>query len=101
MATTVFRRDHLLRKLVDPTTASVDSLGRVTTATVDHLGRGLVSEVFAGTHAVVLGEYNELAAGTPVFLVEVAGTTAAGAPTAPGAGLTVVSGTATYRQVHP
>lgn len=101
MATTVFRRDHLLRAVADPTGTAKDSLGRVTTATVDHLGRGLVTEVFAGTHAVTAGEYLQLVAGTPVFRVTVAGTTAAGAPTAPGPGLTVVSGTATLLQVHP
>lgn len=101
MATTVFRRDHLLRPVVDPTGTAKDSLGRNLTSTADYLGRNLVCEVFAGTHAVVLGEYNQLVAGTPVFLVTVAGTTAAGAPTAPGYGNTVVSGTATYLQVHP
>lgn len=101
MATTVFRRDHLLRTVVDPTGTAKDSLGRLTTATLDYLGRPLVSKVFAGTTAYTLGEYIQLAAGTPVFRVEVAGTTAAGAPTAPGPGLTVVSGTATLRQVHP
>lgn len=101
MASTVFRRDHLLRKIVTPTGTATDHIGRLTTTTADYLGRPMVSEVFAGTHAVVLGEYNELAAGTPVFLVTVAGTTAAGAPTAPGPGNTVVSGTATYLQVHP
>lgn len=101
MATTVFRRDHLLRTVVDPTGTAKDSMGRLTTSTVDHLGRGLACEVFAGTHAVTVGEYLQLAAGTPVFLVTVAGTTAAGAPTAPGPGETVVSGTATLLQVHP
>lgn len=101
MATTVFRRDHLLRAIVAPTVAALDHLGRATTATVDYLGRGMNVEVFAGTHAVTVGEYLQLAAGTPVFRVTVAGTTAAGAPTAPGPGLTVVSGTATLLQVHP
>lgn len=101
MATTVFRRDHLLRVLVAPTSASLDSLGRATTSTADHLGRSLVSKVFANTTAYTAGEYVQLAAGTPVFLVTVAGTSAGSAPTAPGPGATVVSGTATLQQVHP
>jgi long-subunit acyl-CoA synthetase (AMP-forming) len=97
MATTVFRRDHLLRKLVNPASASVDSIGRVTTSTTDYIGRLLVGKVFAGTTAYTLNEYIEVG-GTTVYKVTVAGTTAAGAPTAPGYGLTVVSGTATLRQ---
>lgn len=98
MATTIFRRDHLLRDVVDPTGTAKDHLGRVTTATVDHLGRPLVAELFAGTHAVTLGEYVQITATGIVYKVVVAGTTAAGAPTAPGVGSTVVSGTATLRQ---
>lgn len=101
MATSVFRRDHLLRKLVTPASNSMDSVGRLTTATVDYLGRGMVSKVFAASTAYTAGEHIELAAGTPVFRVETGGTTAASAPTPPGPGLTVVSGTATLRQVHP
>lgn len=97
MATTVFRRDHLLRKLVNPASVSVDSIGRATTSTADYIGRSLVGSVFAGTTAVTLNSYIEVG-GTTVYKVTVAGTTAAGAPTAPGYGSTVVSGTATLRQ---
>jgi hypothetical protein len=97
MATTIFRRDHLLRKVVDPTGTAKDFIGRVTTSTVDSNGRLLVGKVFAGTTAYTLGEYIEVA-GTTVYKVTVGGTTAAGAPTAPGYGATVVSGTATLRQ---
>ena len=101
MATTLFRRDHLLRAVTDPTGTAKDSLGRLTTSTADYLGRSLVAKPFAGTTAVVLGEYMQLVAGTPLFQTTVAGTTAAGAPTAPGYGNTVVSNTATFRQIHP
>ena len=97
MATTVFRRDHLLRKRVNPASASVDALGRATTSTVDYMGRPLVAKVFAGVAAWSLGDYIEVG-GTTVYKVTVAGSTAAGTPTAPGYGQTVVSGTATLRQ---
>jgi hypothetical protein len=97
MATTTFRRDHLLRKLVNPASVSVDSTGRATTSTTDYAGRALVAPVFAGTTAVTAGQYVEVG-GTTVYKVTVSGTTAAGAPTAPGYGQTVVSGTATLRQ---
>lgn len=97
MATTLFRRDHLLRKVVDPTGTAKDSTGRLTTSTADHLGRGLVAIVFPASTAVATGSYVEVG-GTTVYKVTVGGTTAAGAPTAPGYGATVVSGTATLRQ---
>jgi hypothetical protein len=97
MATTVFRRDHLLRKLVAPTSLSVDSMGRLTTSTADWLGRGLVGKVFAGSTAYTAGEYIEVG-GTTVYRVVTGGSTAAGAPTAPGYGNNVTSGTATLRQ---
>jgi hypothetical protein len=97
MATTIFRRDHLLRKLVNPASASVDSVGRVTTSTVDYMGRPLVAIVFPNTTVVVVNTYVEVA-GTTVYKVTVGGTTAGAPPTAPGYGLTVVSGTATLRQ---
>jgi hypothetical protein len=97
MATTIFRRDHLLRKVVDPTGTAKDSTGRLTTSTLDYMGRPLVAKVFAGTTAFTAGEYIEVG-GTTVYRVTVSGTTAAGAPTAPGYGLTVVSGGATLRQ---
>ena len=97
MATTLFRRDHLLRKVVDPTGTAKDYIGRATTASVDSDGRGLVAIVFPASTVVALGSYVEVA-GTTVYKVTVGGTTAAGAPTAPGYGSTVVSGTATLRQ---
>jgi hypothetical protein len=97
MATTIFRRDHLLRKLVNPASASVDSIGRVTTSTVDYMGRPLVAIVFPLTTVVVVNTWVEVS-GTTVYKVTVGGTTAGSNPTAPGYGNTVVSGTATLRQ---
>lgn len=98
MATSIFRRDFLMRKLVNPATVSVDSTGRATTSTADHLGRALTTEVWAGTHAVVVGERVQITATGIVYVVTANGTTAAGEPTAPGVGNTVVSGTATLMQ---
>jgi hypothetical protein len=99
MATTIFRRDHLMRNVVDPTGTAKDHLGRVTTSTVDHLGRALVVEVWAGTHAVVVGEYVQITSTGIVYKVVASGTTAAGEPTAPAVGATVVSGTATLERI--
>lgn len=99
MATTIFRRDYLMRDVVDPTGTAKDALGRATTSTVDHLGRALVAEVWAGTHAMVVGEYVQIVSTGIVYLVTVSGTTAAGEPTAPAVGATVVSGTATLQRI--
>lgn len=98
MATTTLRRDYLRRKIVDPTGTAKDALGRNTTSTADYMGRVMYSTVFAGTTAVSLNAIIESAAGV-VYQVTTAGTTAAGAPTAPGVGNTVVSGTATFTQL--
>lgn len=98
MATTTLRRDHLRRKILAPTTAATDFIGRVTTATVDYLGRSMYSIVFPATTAVTLGAIVESAAGV-VYEMTVAGTTAGSAPTAPGVGETVESGTATLLQL--
>jgi hypothetical protein len=99
MATTTLRRDHLLRRLVTPASDSRDHLNRATTATVDHLGRAVVARDWPGAVAVTLGEFIDVPATRIVYQVTVAGTAAAGAPTAPGVGATVVSGTATLRQM--
>ncbi len=99
MATTTLRRDHLLRRLVTPASDSRDYLNRATTATVDHLGRAIIAIDFPVSTAVTLGQYLDVAASRIVYQVTVAGTTAAAAPTPPGVGNTVVSGTATVRQM--
>lgn len=99
MATTTLRRDFLMRKIVNPGTDARDHLNRATTATVDSTGRALVARDFPGAVAVTLGEYLDVPATRIVYIVTVAGTAAAGAPTAPGVGNSVASGTATLRQV--
>lgn len=99
MATTTLRRDHLLRRLVTPASDSRDSLNRATTASVDYLGRSIVARDFPGAVAAVNGEFIDIPATRIVYKVESTGTFAAGAPTAPGVGSTVVSGTVTMRQL--
>jgi hypothetical protein len=99
MATTVFRRDHLLRRIINPGTTAVDSTGRLTTSTLDYLGRALTAIDWPGAVSVTLGQYIDVAASRIVYRVTVAGTAGAAAPTAPGVGNTVVSGTATLLQL--
>jgi hypothetical protein len=99
MATSVFRRDHLLRRLTTPASVSTDYTGRATTATADHLGRNLVAIDWPGAVAVSLGQLIDVAASRIVYQCTVAGTAGAAAPTAPGVGNTVVSGTATLLQL--
>ena len=98
MATTIFRRDHLLRRILNPGTTATDYLGRLTTATLDSDGRNLVAIDFPATTVVALGSYIDIPATRIVYKVTVGGTTAAAAPTAPGVGSTVVSGSATLLQ---
>lgn len=99
MATTTLRRDHLLRRILNPGTTATDFSGRLTTSTADYLGRAMVARDWPGAVAVTLGEYLDVPATRIVYQVTIAGTAAAGAPTAPGVGATVVSGTATLRQM--
>jgi hypothetical protein len=99
MATSTLRRDFLLRRLVTPASDSKDWLGRATTSTVDTTGRALIARDFPGAVAAVLNEYIDIPATRIVYKVESTGTFAAGAPTAPGVGNTVVSGTVTMRQL--
>jgi hypothetical protein len=99
MATTIFRRDHLLRRILNPGTTATDYLGRLTTATLDSSGRALVAIDWPGAVANALGDYVDIPATRIVYRCTVAGTSAAGAPTAPGVGSTVVSGTTTWVQL--
>jgi len=99
MATTIFRRDHLLRRVVDPTGTAKDFLGRNTTSTADSDGRLLVAIDWPGAVANALGDYVDIPATRIVYRCTVAGTSAAGVPTAPGVGSTVVSGTTTWLQL--
>ena len=61
--------------------------------------RELVAIDFPASTAVTLGQYLDVPASRIVYQVTVAGTTAAAAPTPPGVGNTVASGTATVRQM--
>jgi len=99
MATTTFRRDHMLRRVLNPGTTATDYLGRLTTSTLDSLGRALIAIDWPGAVPVALGDYVDVPATRIVYRCTVAGTPAAGAPTAPGVGNTVVSGTATFLQL--
>jgi hypothetical protein len=94
LATTTFREDFLGRDLVNPAVNSLDFLGRVTTSTVDNIGRSLRRVLRANTTAVTLNQEIQFVGGEK-FIVTVAGTTAASAPTAPAVGATVADGTAT------
>jgi hypothetical protein len=94
MATTNFREDYLGRDLVAPTSAALDHLSRATTSTVDHLGRPLRRILRANTTAYALGDEIQFAAGSK-YVVTVAGTSAASAPSPPAVGATVADGTVT------
>src|SRR4030095_11063361 len=98
MATTTFRRDFLQRKVLNPGTTATDYLGRLTTSTADASGRLLYATDYQNSTAYTLGQFVQLASGVLVQCT-VAGTSAAGPPTAPGYGNTVVSGGATFLQV--
>jgi hypothetical protein len=99
MATTVFRRDFLLRRILNPGTTATDYLGRLTTSTLDSDGHALVAIDWPGAVANTLGDYVDIPATRIVYRCTVAGTSAAGTPTAPGVGNTVVSGTTTWLQL--
>jgi hypothetical protein len=99
MATTIFRRDHLLRRILNPGTTATDYLGRLTTATLDSTGRALVAIDWPGAVANALNDYVDIVATRIVYKCVAAGTSAAGTPTAPGVGNTVVSGTTTWLQM--
>lgn len=97
MATTAQRRDYLGRKLVTPTSASKDALGRSTTSSADWLGRALVAPVRANSTAYVRGDLVEFTTGE-LFLCESAGTSAASQPSVPSNGAAVVDGGVTWRR---
>lgn len=99
MATTTFRRDHLLRRVLNPGTTATDFSGRLTTSTADYLGRALKAIDWPGAVTVTAGDYIDVAATRIVYICTVTGTAGAAAPTAPGVGSTVVSGTATLLQL--
>jgi hypothetical protein len=63
------------------------------------MGRPLIAIDWPGAVAVALNDYVDVPASRIVYKCTVAGTPAAGAPTPPGVGSTVVSGTATFLQM--
>ncbi len=99
MATTIFRRDFLGRKVVNPASNVVDFLGRVCTSTADPEGRLLYAPVRANTTAYTPGGYVEFAGGT-LYQATVGGTSAAGEPSVPANGATVVDGTVTWLRLQ-
>jgi hypothetical protein len=99
MATTTFRRDFLLRRILNPGTTATDFLGRLTTSTLDSDGHALIAIDWPGAVANALNDYVDIVATRIVYKCTVAGTSAAGTPTAPGVGNTVVSGTTTWLQM--
>lgn len=103
MPTTLFLRDRLWRKLSNATpgtTQATDYMGRaVGSATTDSMGTLLVGKKWTLSTVVVAGDFTHSATGE-LLQCTVGGTTSAGTtPVAPGFGLTVTDGTATWRQV--
>lgn len=104
MATTLLRRDHLLRLLQNTTPGTtdpvLDTFGRVAAAT-DFLGRANVGQAWATGTAYALGDIRTLVASGAVVQVTVAGTShATTEPTAPAHGATVTDNTVTWRRIH-
>ncbi|HEY6012583.1 MAG TPA: hypothetical protein VIU37_01200 [Candidatus Limnocylindrales bacterium] len=98
MAATIYRRDYLQRYVLTPTGTATDYSGRLTTTTADYMGRNLQATVYAISTAYTLGQVVAIPSGI-LLQCTVAGTSAASTPTAPGYGLTVVSGGATFLQI--
>lgn len=97
MATTTQRRDFLGRKLISPTSASKDFMGRPTTSAADVLGRLLVAPVRANTTAYVKGDIVEFSTGE-LFICQNAGTSAGSQPSIPNNGATVSDGGVLWRR---
>jgi hypothetical protein len=97
MATSTQRRDFLGRKLVSPTSASKDFMGRPTTSTADAVGRLLVAPVRANTTAYVKGDIVEFTTGE-LFICQNGGTSAGAQPGVPNNGGTVSDGGVLWRR---
>jgi hypothetical protein len=101
MATSTFQRDTLGRKLLTPGSNGFDSIGRAIIAgDKDALGRNLTAKLWAISTAFTLGQTMQTSNGIE-YQCTVAGTTLGSGtgPTAPGYGLTVTDGTATWLQI--
>lgn len=106
MATTLKRRDYLLRVLGNATPGTTDpvtdTLGRsVPAGNIDHLGRPLTAAAWATGTVYAVGDIVTLVASGAVMQVTVAGTShATTAPVAPAYGATVTDNTVTWRRIH-
>lgn len=104
MATTLYLRDYLWRKLQNATpgtTAATDYVGRAVQASnLDSTGRSLVGKKWATSQTWALGDYTVATTGQLLKCTTGgAGATTGGGPTAPGLGLTVTDGSAVWTQV--
>lgn len=104
MATSLLRRDHLLRLLQNATPGTtdpvLDTFGRVVTGT-DHLGRANVGQAWATGTVYAVGDLRTLVATGAIVEATVGGTShAATPPTAPAHGATVTDNTVTWRRIH-
>jgi hypothetical protein len=104
MATSLMRRDFLLRPLQNATPGTtdpvLDTFGR-TVVNTDHLGRANVGQAWATGTAYSVGDIRTLVASGAIVQVTVAGTSHASTPpTAPAHGATVTDNTVTWRRIH-
>ena len=103
MASTTFRRDFLGRQLITPSGTGTDYMGRLILASdKDYMGRALVAKQWAISTAFTLGQTMQGANSSTIeYACTVAGTTlgSGSGPVAPGYGLTVTDGTATWQQI--
>lgn len=104
MATTLRRRDHLLRLLQNATPGTtdpvLDTYGRTVTNT-DHLGRANTAAAWVIGTVYAAGDIVTLVASGAVMQCTVGGTShASTAPTAPAYGATVTDNTVTWLRIH-
>lgn len=105
MATSLRRRDHLLRLLQNATPGTtdpvLDHVGRTVTNT-DHLGRANTAAAWIAATVYAVGDIVTQVATGKVLRATVGGTShATTAPTPPGYGLTVVDTGVTWVQITP
>jgi len=106
MATTLARRDYLLRLLGNATPGTtnpvVDHLGRsIPSSTVDSLGRSVVAPAWIIATVYAAGALVTVTASNKVLRCTVGGTSHASTPpVAPGHGLTVTDNTVTWIQLN-
>lgn len=104
MATSLRRRDHLLRVLQNATPGTtdpvLDTLGRTVTNT-DHLGRANTAPAWIAATVYAVGDIVTEVATGKVLQATVGGTShATTEPTAPAHGATVTDNTVTWRRIH-